>query len=749
MEMKKSEKLKRALTPTRLSRGKTDNELKKILKQADKLTIFDLPIGVYVVTKAGQFLAANKQVAQIFNLTRTKLLNTSITDFYGNPSFRETIVSRAESQTDTAVIKNILPLVVKGQEVFVQDYATALKNTKTGALSGFVGCIADVTQEERYKKLFDTLPVGVYQLNRDDQLMGANEALAKILGYESPDSLLGIPVKDFYVNPQEAVDFQALLNNEGSIVDHKVELRKKGGDNIFVSVSASKITTPDGQYGGREGTMMDVTTEERYRRMLEDVPVGLYEIRVENGEDTIRHCNAQYAAIHDFENREEAIGFNVKNLHASPQEYNEYISRLKELSRRDEAVTGYPLNIRSRKGRNFVLEVNSQLLKNRAGDIIGRVGVVRDITEEAGLRETVNEFRDDIGAVLHTYTSTLLALQHSLAPTMESLSPDPFPENLRLSPEQAYSFLAQPAEQLARAIARLISFSEEEQRSLALLPEDWDRLRRLREFLESHNEIELLELVPPALGEAALSALIVLKRVKPHLVSRDAVRNARQKAAELLRLSNLVALHLAKDVILEMDHQVRALREYVTSGARIKEPKTVCTVKSLISQVIQNLYQFANARGVRFDVHLESPANEVFIEQRQIVRALANLVHNAIKYSWQRTEKRASWISIRDILRGQQVHIQIESWGVPIPKDEIEQDLVFHIGFRGRLSSDRGRVGTGVGLTDARRVAKDHGGDVTIQSHPALPSAADDYTHPFLTTASLILPVHIKTRTKR
>lgn len=747
--MKKSGKLRRVLTATRLSRvANPDDDSKRILKLADKLTIFDLPIGVYVVTKAGQFLAANKQVAQILGLTKTKLLSTSFSDFYGDPLFREIILDRAESQKDRGVIKNILPLVVKGQEVFVQDYATALRNPRTGKLSGFVGCIADVTQEERYKKLFDTLPVGVYQLNREDQLMGANLALAKILGYESPESLLGIPVEDFYVNPEEADDLKALLDTAGSIVDHKVELRKKGGDNIFVSVSASKVVSPDGDYGGREGTMMDVTTEERYRRMLEDVPVGLYEIRVENGEDVIRHCNAQYAAIHDFENRNEAIGFNVKHLHASQPEYDEYMARLNELSKRDQAVTGYSLNIRSRKGRNFVLEVNSQLLKNREGNIIGRVGVVRDITEEAGLQETVNEFRDDIGAVLHTYTSTLLALQHSLAPTMESLSPDPCPEKLRLSPEEAYSLLSQPASQLAKAITRLISFSREEQRSLALLPAMWDRLRRLKEFLESYDQIERLELVPPALGEAALSTLTVLKEVRPHLVSRDAVRDINQKAAELLRLANLIALHLAKDVILEMDHQVRALREYVTSGARIKEPRTVCTVQSLISHVIQNLYQFADARGVKFEVKLQSPANEVMIEQRQIVRALANLVHNAIKYSWQRTDERPPWISVRDIRRGQQVHIQIESWGVPIPKDEIDQDLVFHIGFRGRLSSDRGRVGTGVGLTDARRVAKDHGGNVTIQSYPALAGAEDDYTHPFLTTASLILPVH-STRTRR
>ena len=90
-----------------------------------------------------------------------------------------------------------------------------------------------------------------------------------------------------------------------------------------------------------------------------------------------------------------------------------------------------------------------------------------------------------------------------------------------------------------------------------------------------------------------------------------------------------------------------------------------------------------------------------------------------------------------------------ENWGVPIPKGEIDQGLVFHLGYRGKLSSDRGRVGTGIGLTDARRVSRDHDGDVTIDSRPALfGGREDDYKQPFLTTVTLILPVHSKQREK-
>jgi signal transduction histidine kinase len=89
------------------------------------------------------------------------------------------------------------------------------------------------------------------------------------------------------------------------------------------------------------------------------------------------------------------------------------------------------------------------------------------------------------------------------------------------------------------------------------------------------------------------------------------------------------------------------------------------------------------------------------------------------------------------------VNIEFENWGVPIKKEEIEQHLIFKVGYRGRLSGDRGRVGTGIGLADAQRVAQKHGGDLVVKSHPAVGSRnEDDYTQPFITSVIMKLQPH-------
>ena len=126
----------------------------------------------------------------------------------------------------------------------------------------------------------------------------------------------------------------------------------------------------------------------------------------------------------------------------------------------------------------------------------------------------------------------------------------------------------------------------------------------------------------------------------------------------------------------------------------------------------------------------------------EITRAIQNLLHNAIKYSWARGEKKA-WVTVSvGINELAMAEVVVENWGVPIPEEEIRLDLIFRFGFRGRFSSDRGRMGTGVGLADSVSVAKAHKGSLRIESRPAAPDGnPKEYDKPFITRVYLALPL--------
>jgi signal transduction histidine kinase len=89
-----------------------------------------------------------------------------------------------------------------------------------------------------------------------------------------------------------------------------------------------------------------------------------------------------------------------------------------------------------------------------------------------------------------------------------------------------------------------------------------------------------------------------------------------------------------------------------------------------------------------------------------IRRAVANLIDNAIKYG------HAAQVQIvRDIDR---VVIVVDDEGPGIPAEEREK--VFAPFYRLEAARDPGKAGVGLGLSVARTVAREHGGDVTLKN---------------------------------
>ncbi|HEX8128135.1 MAG TPA: PAS domain S-box protein [Pyrinomonadaceae bacterium] len=716
----------------------------EVLRVAKNYTPFDLPVGVYVITKDGRFVDCNQQVRKILSLPLNGPLDASMVNFYSDPSLRDAIHEQLAAHDNASVpLKFVLPLKVDGREKYVEDYTRPIRND-AGEVLGYICCMVDVTDEYRANRLFESLPVGAYQLDSEDKSVHANKAFARILGYQSPVEIEGRPVKDFYVHPHEADALRELIDSQKMVEKYVSELRKRNGESIFVQISAHKIETPDGAYGGREGTMMDVTREERYRRIMKDVPVGLYTIKQENGQDRLEDCNDQYAMLFGYGSQTEMIGLDVKGLHATHQDYLDFITALNDKARHNQPLNGHLLNLLNREGGSLVAEVNCRALKDLKGNTIGRTGSLRDVTEEAALREKLKQLTYDFGNVLHDYTSTLLMVQLSITSALRAFHPDPFHPEVEVSVEEAAATVASPAARLAASLGQLLERAKAEDRAKALPAERWldlsDALAKLEDY---EQRIPTPDFRPIFLGEVAWEVQTLVDQIDRKRFSRELLRQVHDDAQNLARIVHLISLRRTRDAVLEMDHQVRALREFVTADMRRREPRVVCKVAHLISQARMNLDEYARSRGVLIRVKLDKPDYEISAVPREVMRALANLLHNAIKYSWSRPQDKSPWISIHASAVNDKLQLRIENWGVPIPKDEIEQELVFHMGFRGKLSGDRGRIGTGIGLTDARQVARGHGGDLTLESRPAVATKRDDdYRSPFLTTVTLTLPLH-------
>ncbi|MDQ1351027.1 MAG: domain S-box protein [Acidobacteriota bacterium] len=401
------------------------------------------------------------------------------------------------------------------------------------------------------------------------------------------------------------------------------------------------------------------------------------------------------------------------------------------------------MRVKTRKGRNIVIEINARVLHDRNNRIIGRAGVVRDISEEFALREQVKEFTVDIGNVLHSYSSILISVHHSIRAVIDSLGIDPFEGEETLLIEREMAVLQQPTANLIFSLDRLNGVVTARGVSNLIQQNQWLELQHSIEKLNHVKDIPYLEFRLPTLREIVQHIIDICRKIEVVKQIQDMVLQVRNAAEELLRICSLINLHYASDAIIAIGQQVRSLREYVIFGARKNEPKIACKIGELIFHAVIKMEEFARSQGVVIKTKVNTPNIYVKVVERDVVRALTNLLHNAIKYSWCRNKGESLWILIRSLTnKDNQISIEFENFGVPIPKEEISQDLIFQIGYRGRLSSDRGRMGTGVGLSDSRRVAREYGGNMIIKSRPAFPARRDDdYNHPFLTTAVFTLPI--------
>lgn len=712
----------------------------KLLKTADELYPCQLPIGVYVTDIKGNFVRCNDRIKEILKLPENHCKGVNINQFYPDINLRARLLKELEEKEKSGkyLEKKVIPFVVNGQHIWVQDYCRTIRDEETNDLLGFTGCLVDITEEESYKQMFEQLPIGVYKLDEENKIVRANLALAKIFGYDSPNDLYGKEIKSFYAEPEEADKFDSELRKEGAVVNRKIELLGKR----FASVCAYK-KMGNNHYVGREGTIMDVTEEETYRLISEHLPVGTYMVQTdEKGVEHIHHCNKAFARIFGYTDESDIQNKPVVELYKSEKDHKDFKKALEEIekSESDGESAGIPINARSKNGSSLTLEVHCRIFEGRNSNSAGRAGVVVDISNTVALRE----LRDDIGKTLHTYSASLLSLKNAITPTVNTLGPTLFNINEDLNIELALKELINPAENLKNALKRLIDLGKNEKRRYDAFSENnWKAIEKQHEFLSTYREIPYPVFRISALNDSSQKVLTICSDVKKRILPKEALRDVYLKAKELERKCCLISLHQGLDTIVEMDIAVRLLREFVIFKQRKPNPFTVCKLSELIQNALQQLHPYAKNKKVDIEQEYLSCNVNVKVDERAVIRALLNLFLNAVKYSWLRSGDKKSWITVKARNFNNFTHIEVQNYGVPITREEIDTGSIFEFGYRGMYSADRRRIGTGIGLADVKEVARQHNGDIFIDSRPAsIKSIEYDYSQPFLTTATLKLPVY-------
>jgi two-component system cell cycle sensor histidine kinase/response regulator CckA len=122
--------------------------------------------------------------------------------------------------------------------------------------------------EAEFRALFDNVFEGVFRASQQGPLLMANRALAGMLGYASPEELLGVDLAhDIYVRAADPEDVWQRLGRDGELRNTEITVKRKDGQELYVLVNARAVRNAAGD-PSYEGTVIDVTEHKLLQEQL-------------------------------------------------------------------------------------------------------------------------------------------------------------------------------------------------------------------------------------------------------------------------------------------------------------------------------------------------------------------------------------------------------------------------------------------------------------------------------------------------
>ena len=300
-------------------------------------------------------------------------------------------------------------LAVAAMKAGFSDYVLKHPHHFPRLVSAIRSALAEATRrriereaETRYRTLFEGVPVGLYRSTPTGQVLDANPALLRMLGYPSREILMAANLCSLYVDHGAHDRMRRLLDKQGEVQDLEVSWKRYGGQLIWVRENIHAVRDPRGRLLGYEGLVEDITESRRARAELEESNQFREEIISGASEGIVVYDRAlrrivwnRYMEELTGIPAERALGGRAFDI--SPTLRGPGLELL-QAALEGQIVSSGDLFIEVEEtGRSGWIVGTYGPHRNAAGDIVGIIGVIRSVTErrrnEQALRESEQRFR--------------------------------------------------------------------------------------------------------------------------------------------------------------------------------------------------------------------------------------------------------------------------------------------------------------------------------------------------------------------
>jgi PAS domain S-box-containing protein len=513
--------------------------------------------------------------------------------------------------------------------------------------------------ERKYRGIFENAVEGIFQNTPDGRFVSANPALARMLGFESPEELMSARQnieRQGYVDPTIRNAFREKLKTEGVVTGFEYEVYRKDGSKIWVSENTRIVFDGKGEPLYYEGSVQDITERKRAeaeRQVTSDIVHGA--ITTKNLDELLDLTHRSIGKLLYAENC--FVGL------LDPK--TDLISFEFWVDKCDSVPPPQPLR-RGASRSSYVLRTGNPLLLTKE--------LKSQLLEKGEVGKSGSDSASWLGVPLRTPTRTIgiLAVQN-------------------YDKEDTYSqrdleFLSMVGDQIALAIERKRAEAE-----IVRAKETAEAATRAKsEFLANMSH----EIRTPMNGIIGMTDLVL--ETKLDRTQREYLGMAKSSAHALLNLINDI-LDFSKIEAGKMELEAISF-----------------SLRDCIGSVLKPLALRADEKGLELtsDIPAEAPDHLVGDPMR-LRQVLTNLVENAIKF----TEHGDVNLSVAvKSASDTELCLQCTVSDTGIGVAEAKQAPIFEAFEQADGTTTRNYGGSGLGLAIASRLVRQMGGRIWIES---------------------------------
>ncbi|MEX0816368.1 MAG: PAS domain-containing protein [Gaiellales bacterium] len=348
------------------------------------IIIANAPDPVFVSDLEGKILQANDAVSQLLGFRRDEVLEQSLSRFISAEETREFTAALREV-VEHGVSRNAVlnPRSASGEVIPTSLNASALRDSN-GKVIGAIGILRDMRELDKARayaeRLIKDAPDPVFVSDLEGKILQANDAVSDLLGFRQ-DEVLEQSLSRF-ISAEETREFMAALDEvveRGVTRNAVLHPRSASGEVIPTSLNASALRDADGNVIGAIGVLRDMRELDKARayaeRLIEDAPDPVF---VSDLEGKILQANEAVSDLLGF--RPDEVLEQSLSRFISPEETREFTAALREVVERG-VTRNAVLNPRSASGEIIPTSLNASALRDSEGNVIGAIGVLRDMRE--------------------------------------------------------------------------------------------------------------------------------------------------------------------------------------------------------------------------------------------------------------------------------------------------------------------------------------------------------------------------------